>query len=133
MTKIAAIFLLVLSPHNCLGFTGPPSPVARAATQLFAGQQPTTTTASLAGFMTGAVGLIGQAMAAEELEYAELPPPYVPAIFGIVLLVGVGVLTSSLGNVMDEGGCFFVASSSNEIVIGIACLTHPCLLACLLG
>lgn len=27
---------------------------------------------------------------------------YVPAIFGVVLLAGVGVLTSSLGNVMDE-------------------------------
>jgi len=93
---------LVLSAHNCLGFTGPQSPVARAATQLFAEKSSTTATASLAGFMTGAVGLIGQAMAAEELEIAELPPPYVPAIFGVVLLVGVGVLTSSLGNVMDE-------------------------------
>ena len=37
-----------------------------------------------------------------ELEIAELPPPYVPALFGVALLVGVGVLTGSLGNVMDE-------------------------------
>jgi len=35
-------------------------------------------------------------------EYAELPPPYVPVAFAMVLLVGVGVLTSSLGNVMQE-------------------------------
>lgn len=28
---------------------------------------------------------------------------YIPAIFGVVLLAGVGVLTSSLGDVMDEG------------------------------
>ena len=37
-----------------------------------------------------------------DLEIAELPPPYVPALFGVALLVGVGVLTGSLGNVMDE-------------------------------
>ena len=35
-------------------------------------------------------------------EIAELPPPYVPALFGVALLVGVGLLTGSLGNVMDE-------------------------------
>lgn len=45
---------------------------------------------------------VGAAMAAEEIEIAELPPPYVPAIFGVVLLAGVGLLTSSLGNVYDE-------------------------------
>jgi hypothetical protein len=44
----------------------------------------------------------GAAMATEEIEIAELPPVYVPVLFGIVLLVGVGLLTSSLGNVMDE-------------------------------
>lgn len=32
----------------------------------------------------------------------ELPPTYVPVAFGLVLLVGVALLTSSLGNVMDE-------------------------------
>ena len=41
-------------------------------------------------------------MAAEELEIAELPPVYVPVLFGVALVVGVGLLTSSLGNVMDE-------------------------------
>lgn len=45
---------------------------------------------------------VGAAMAVDELEIAELPPPYVPALFGVVLLAGVGLLTSSLGNVMDE-------------------------------
>jgi hypothetical protein len=39
---------------------------------------------------------------ATELELTELPPPYVPALFGVALLVGVGLLTGSLGNVMDE-------------------------------
>ena len=45
---------------------------------------------------------VAAALAVEELEIAELPPPYVPALFGVLLVVGVGVLTSSLGNVMDE-------------------------------
>lgn len=45
---------------------------------------------------------VGAAVAVEELEIAELPPPYVPALFGVALLAGVGLLTSSLGNVMDE-------------------------------
>ena len=37
-----------------------------------------------------------------DMELTELPPPYVPALFGVALLIGVGVLTGSLGNVMDE-------------------------------
>jgi len=45
---------------------------------------------------------VGATLAADELEIAELPPVYVPVLFGVVLLVGVGLLTSSLGNVMDE-------------------------------
>ena len=43
------------------------------------------------------------ARAIEDEEFAELPPPYIPVIFGLGLLVGVGLLTGSLGNVMDEG------------------------------
>mmetsp|Transcript_15881 Transcript_15881/g.18788 ORF Transcript_15881/g.18788 Transcript_15881/m.18788 type:complete len:172 (+) Transcript_15881:47-562(+) len=40
--------------------------------------------------------------AAEEYEVAELPPPYIPVFFAILILGGVGWLTSSLGNVIDE-------------------------------
>ena len=43
------------------------------------------------------------AFAAEELEIESLPPVYVPILFAIGVLGGVGVLTASLGNVMDEG------------------------------
>ena len=43
--------------------------------------------------------------AADELEIAELPPVYVPILFAIAIIGGVGVLTFSLGNVMDEGTC----------------------------
>jgi hypothetical protein len=43
------------------------------------------------------------AVAAEDAyEIAELPPVYVPVIFGIGLLIGVGLLTGSLGDVIDE-------------------------------
>jgi hypothetical protein len=59
--------------------------------------------ASIAGFSTGIVGFISQAMAEDDFEIAELPPPFIPVLFGIVLIAGVGVLTASLGNVMDEG------------------------------
>ena len=54
-------------------------------------------------FSTGLLAFANCAMAGEEIEMAELPPPWVPAIFAVVLLVGVGVLTGSLGNVIDEG------------------------------
>jgi hypothetical protein len=36
------------------------------------------------------------------VEVGDLPPPYIPVIFSLVLVAGVGWLTSSLGNVMDE-------------------------------
>ena len=39
----------------------------------------------------------------DDLEIVELPPVYVPILFAIGVLGGVGVLTASLGNVMDEG------------------------------
>ncbi len=43
------------------------------------------------------------AAAADDVEIAELPPVYVPILFAIGVLGGVGVLTASLGDVMDEG------------------------------
>lgn len=55
-----------------------------------------------AGLISGLCGFVARGMA-EDLEYAELPPPYVPALFGVVLLAGIGVLTASLGDVMTEG------------------------------
>eukprot|EP00804_Cyclotella_cryptica_P023641 CCRYP_011964-RA/>CCRYP_011964-RA protein AED:0.37 eAED:0.38 QI:0/0.5/0.33/1/0/0/3/1658/126 len=39
---------------------------------------------------------------ADDVELAELPPVYVPILFAIAVLGGVGVLTASLGDVMDE-------------------------------
>ena len=40
--------------------------------------------------------------ASDDLEIESLPPPYVPIIFAIVIIGGVGVLTSSLGDVMYD-------------------------------
>jgi hypothetical protein len=45
------------------------------------------------------------ASAVDDYEVAELPPVYVPVLFAIVVIGGVGVLTASLGDVMDEGMC----------------------------
>lgn len=39
---------------------------------------------------------------ANEYEVADLPPPWIPVVFGVVLLAGVGLLTGSLGDVIDE-------------------------------
>ncbi|GMI12157.1 hypothetical protein TrLO_g5973 [Triparma laevis f. longispina] len=34
--------------------------------------------------------------------YAELPNPIIPVIFTLVLIIGIGILTSSLGDVVGE-------------------------------
>ena len=57
---------------------------------------------SVAGLSSGLVGFLTTAVADDEYELAELPPVYVPVLFGLVLIVGVGVLTASLGDVIDE-------------------------------
>ena len=56
----------------------------------------------LAGCMTFLTTTPLAAMAADDLELEELPPVYVPILFAILVLGGVGVSTASLGNVMDE-------------------------------
>jgi hypothetical protein len=48
------------------------------------------------------LGASSAVQAADEIEMAELPAPYVPVLFGVALLVGVGLLTGSLGDVLDE-------------------------------
>ena len=122
MKKIATILLLVLSLQNGHGFANPSrtgkssvqrslfaSPLSNASPEIER-SAPVNANApmrhlpstSLVGFMMGVFGLVGQAVA-EDYELEALPPPYIPALFGVVLLAGVGVLTSSLGNVMDEG------------------------------
>lgn len=121
MTKLTILIFLILSAQATLGFTNPNGLVKNTAPgQLFADQyshdqrekigevvnepiQYFSSSTSVAGFFTGFVGFIGNGIAAaDDYELAELPPPYVPAVFGVLLLAGVGVLTSSLGNVMDE-------------------------------
>ena len=63
---------------------------------------------SVVGLATGFCTFVARGMASTtDPELAELPPPYVPALFAVVLLVGVGLLTASLGDVLDEGKCYF--------------------------
>lgn len=64
---------------------------------------PGTLISSIAGLSTGLVGCIAKVMAEDDYEIAELPPTYIPVLLGIALVAGVGALTASLGNVMDEG------------------------------
>ena len=47
-----------------------------------------------------------------ELVIEELPPVYVPILFAIGVIGGVGVLTFSLGNVMDEEASFGLQSGA---------------------
>ena len=63
---------------------------------------------SVVGIATGLCSFVSRGMAAsDDVEFAELPPPYVPALFAVALLAGVGLLTASLGDVLDEGECLF--------------------------
>jgi hypothetical protein len=72
---------------------GPIGAIDNLARSLFLGCVAVLATAPLASF----------AESVDDLEIAELPPVYVPIIFAIGVIGGVGVLTASLGNVMDEG------------------------------
>lgn len=58
-------------------------------------------TALVAGVATSQF-FVDAALAYDDLEVADLPPAYVPVAFGVVLLGGVGWLTSSLGDIMTE-------------------------------
>ena len=64
--------------------------------------RPGVLASSVAGLSSGLVGFLASAVADDEYELAELPPVYVPVLFGLVLIVGVGILTASLGDVMEE-------------------------------
>jgi hypothetical protein len=56
-----------------------------------------------AGLASAIFAFVPTAMAAyDEAELAELPNPIVPVIFSVGLLVGVGVLTGTLGDVIDQ-------------------------------
>jgi hypothetical protein len=60
-----------------------------------------------AGLSVGAFFEVGAALAAVKLKIAELLQPSVPLLFGVVLFAGVGVLTSSLGDVYTGEGTLF--------------------------
>ncbi len=59
----------------------------------------------LAGCITflTTIPLSAFAESADDLEIVDLPPVFVPILFAVGVLGGVGVLTATLGNVMDEG------------------------------
>eukprot|EP00548_Thalassiothrix_antarctica_P001870 CAMPEP_0194145242 /NCGR_PEP_ID=MMETSP0152-20130528/15921_1 /TAXON_ID=1049557 /ORGANISM="Thalassiothrix antarctica, Strain L6-D1" /LENGTH=125 /DNA_ID=CAMNT_0038845373 /DNA_START=10 /DNA_END=387 /DNA_ORIENTATION=+ len=60
-------------------------------------------TSILAGLLgSQLIPQVASAVEAQALEIEDLPPPYVPVIFGIVILGAVGVLTNSLGDVVAD-------------------------------
>lgn len=62
-----------------------------------------TASVAAAGLASAIFAFVPTVMAVtEEVELAELPPPFVPVLFSVGLLVGVGVLTGSLGDVIDQ-------------------------------
>jgi hypothetical protein len=102
------------APHHCLGMSSSNDEEQAAMclySRLTATRAPRSSSSdgehSLVSVLSekrGLCGYVSKGMAAsDDIEIAELPPPYVPALFGVALLAGVGVLTASLGNVMDEG------------------------------
>lgn len=79
--------------------------VTKAVHGLFATQHKTMTNAILASvptILTSGAALAEVDDSLDGVELAELPPPFVPLIFAFALLIGVGVLTSSLGDVYSE-------------------------------
>eukprot|EP00522_Entomoneis_paludosa_P015048 CAMPEP_0172457554 /NCGR_PEP_ID=MMETSP1065-20121228/22762_1 /TAXON_ID=265537 /ORGANISM="Amphiprora paludosa, Strain CCMP125" /LENGTH=140 /DNA_ID=CAMNT_0013211361 /DNA_START=73 /DNA_END=495 /DNA_ORIENTATION=+ len=109
----AFLFILCACAHNAFAFTTIPStrtPVR--ATPLSAAKSDTepqkavldqwVKVSSTVALTMSTTVLPAMAEVDSDVQFAELPPPYVPALFGVGLLVGVGLLTGSLGNVMDE-------------------------------
>jgi len=77
---------------DCVGAVGVPS-VRAGALGLF-------------GMSTSLFLMAGPALAEvdmDDIEIAELPPVWVPIVFAIAIIGGVGLLTGSLGDVMSDG------------------------------
>ena len=50
---------------------------------------------------------------AASMDMADMPPPYIPVIFSLAIVVGVGVLQMSLGDVMAEEADLGISSGIN--------------------
>ena len=70
-------------------------------------KQNTKPMVALSGLMSGLSVATSNALAVTsdlpEGELVDLPPPFVPVLLAVVILGGVGVLTSSLGDVISDG------------------------------
>jgi hypothetical protein len=58
-------------------------------------------------------------------EMVDLPPPYVPVLFAVVILGGVGFLTSSLGDVISDGKTICLIPCGS-----IVCFTYFSIYSC---
>jgi hypothetical protein len=131
MVSVKLLSLLSILYH-AVAFVPPCRVLSRrsfsVASQRFASQRESALDLDLkvaaAGLSMGAFFQVGAALAAEELEIVELPPPYVPLLFGVGILVGVGVLTSSLGDVYTEGTFCEFRKHLLDSIVGIVLITH---------
>lgn len=102
------LFLRSTTSKNGFGAATPADSVSNTHNNLvaeFDTTAPNRYNARWTALVAVAVGIFsnaGVAFAEAEPELAELPPVWVPVLFSIFLLGGVGLLTGSLGNVMDE-------------------------------
>jgi len=71
--------------------------------------------ATTAFVMSGGPLIASAVEDALDVEIAELPPPYVPILFSIGLVAGVGLLTGSLGDVIAEGK-WLIIFLSNKVI-----------------
>jgi hypothetical protein len=91
------LFFLILTSINA--FT--PTPMKSIASEI----QFQSLRKTILPLSTSALLIPGVAQAfdtLDDVEVADLPPVYVPILFAIFILAGVGVLTSSLGDVYTE-------------------------------
>jgi hypothetical protein len=116
MTRVALLLLMILGVVSSFQTPNPKSQILTPTTKIatstpsyhpfpFVSNDIQNLPRSISQWAVVAGGLVsgaGSAMAADDLEIAELPPPYVPALLAVGLLAGIAVLTGSLGNVMDE-------------------------------
>ena len=108
INQMLHFFLLLLTFVPCIEAFAPNQLQSIARQNLdqimekFPSSSPVLSTSTAVGsiFLTPSVATAFDTL--DDVEVAELPPVYVPILFAIAIMIGVGVLTSSLGDVYTE-------------------------------
>eukprot|EP00553_Chaetoceros_curvisetus_P013235 CAMPEP_0204642642 /NCGR_PEP_ID=MMETSP0717-20131115/51630_1 /ASSEMBLY_ACC=CAM_ASM_000666 /TAXON_ID=230516 /ORGANISM="Chaetoceros curvisetus" /LENGTH=134 /DNA_ID=CAMNT_0051663421 /DNA_START=39 /DNA_END=443 /DNA_ORIENTATION=+ len=100
MKMRAAILLALLSASTIHAFSMVPKSSSSMPSINSASITTAAATATTAILSNPAIATAYETM--DDVEIAELPPVWVPIVFAIGIIGGVGVLTASLGDVMNE-------------------------------